>query len=390
MARKLQEELNELKEKLGVDKFWSWSRYNKYKTSPYEYFLKYLKRANPDRKDSIYTYTGSLAHDILEKFYENEITYGEMAEIFQEKWLIYDTLDLKFNRSDEEMNEKIKLRYKKDLDCFFRDHKILENNVLLEEFIQINVDSHYFIGYIDLLRKDDKGNIIIQDWKTSSIYLKDKAVKEAGQLLLYAIGVSQTTNTPMDKIKICWNFLKYCNITIQQKNGDKKVRQIQRSKLGESLKANCKMWLKEMGYTKDEILEHTERLIMTNNLNVLPQDIREKYEMDDCHVFVDITDELIGGLKADISQTLNEIANKEKEYETSKDDKLFWDNEEKLKTDEYYFLNLCEYSPKLHKPLKEYLDKKDAMEQEKNNIFIPEQSSIKNKTGDDWNWLNEL
>ena len=79
-----------------------------------------------------------------------------------------------------------------------------------------------------------------------------------------------------------------------------------------------------------------------------------------------------------------------KPFNELSDDKLFWDNEEKLKTDEYYFLNLCEYSPKLHKPLKEYLDKKDAMEQEKNNIFIPEQSSIKNKTGDDWNWLNEL
>ena len=44
-------------------------------------YLKYIKRAKEDRANSIYVTTGGLAHNILEKFYTNEIPYEKMRQI---------------------------------------------------------------------------------------------------------------------------------------------------------------------------------------------------------------------------------------------------------------------------------------------------------------------
>ena len=40
--RKTPEELEKIKQQYGVDELWSFSRLNKYVTSPYEYYLKYI------------------------------------------------------------------------------------------------------------------------------------------------------------------------------------------------------------------------------------------------------------------------------------------------------------------------------------------------------------
>lgn len=83
------------------------------------------------------------------------------------------------------------------------------------------------------------------DWKTSSIYKGKKAENECGQLVVYAIGLNQQ-GVPMDKIRICWNFLKYVSIQYEQANGAVKTREVERCKIGESLQTNAKMWLKKL------------------------------------------------------------------------------------------------------------------------------------------------
>ena len=78
MARLTSEQLQEFMKKEGVNKLWSWSKINCFHTSPYEYYLKYIKKAKEDRADSIYVTTGGLAHNILEKFYTDEITFDKI------------------------------------------------------------------------------------------------------------------------------------------------------------------------------------------------------------------------------------------------------------------------------------------------------------------------
>ena len=109
MARLTGEQLDALMKKENCNRIWSWSKINCFHVSPYEYYLKYIKKAKEDRADSIYTTTGGLAHNILEKFYTGEITYDKMIDEFEDGWIVAaDIADLKFDRADEERNEQIK------------------------------------------------------------------------------------------------------------------------------------------------------------------------------------------------------------------------------------------------------------------------------------------
>ena len=216
-VRKTSEELEKILKQEGCSRWWSWSKINCFHTSSYEYYLKYIKKVKEDRANSIYVTTGGIAHDILEKFYSNQISYNEMIEQFEDGWMVAaEIADLKFDRSDEERNAKIKDKYYENLVHFFKNHTKLENKPIIEQFVKVKIGGNLIQGYIDIAFKDDDGCITIQDWKTSSIYKGAKAENESGQLVLYALALNQQ-GVPMDKIKIRWNFFKYVTIQYQQK-----------------------------------------------------------------------------------------------------------------------------------------------------------------------------
>lgn len=357
MARLTGEQLNALMKKEGVDRLWSWSKINCFHTSPYEYYLKYIKEAKEDRANSIYTTTGGLAHDILEKLYTNEISYSSMVEQFEDGWMVAtDIADLKFDRTDEEKNIKIKDKYYWNLIHFFSNHTVLKNKPMIEQFIKVRIDNNLFQGYIDCAFKDDDGNIHIVDFKTSSIYKGAKAENESGQLVLYALGLNQQ-GIPLDKIKICWNFLKYVSIQYEQKNGAIKTREVERNEIGESLQSNAKTWLKAFGYEPDEYLKE---MLDTNSIDCLPEEVRNKYVISDCYVYVDLTDKLIEKWTTHVSTVIKDIELREKDYAETHSDKCFFDTNESVKEQSYYFANLCGYSRSLHKPYDEYCKRLEA------------------------------
>lgn len=397
MARKTKEELNALQKKLNVDRLWSWSRYHTYVVSNFEYFLKYILNKKEDRTDSIYSYTGGLSHDILEKFYRKKIKFSDMINEFEDGWTMYEIADLKFNRNDEEKDKKIRVKYKNNLVHFFKNHNKIKGKVELEKFITIKIGTHVFQGYLDFCRKDKDGNFIIQDWKTSSIYKGKKALEEAGQLILYAIGLNQM-GVPFDKIRICWNFLKYCNVTVTQAKIDKEtglntttVRQIERSEIGSSLHSSAKMWLTKLGY-EERLLEYLDLLVQTNDIKCLPKEVQSKFKIEDCYVYVDITDELINSFKVDIIDTLHEVKTKELEYHNTLDENIFWDSDESIKKQDYYFATLCGFSPSLHKPYAQYLDKLKEQNNNRDNVFggVGSDLSDENNDGEDLSWLDML
>lgn len=385
------EEIDKLRESLGTDRLYSWSRINCVHNSLYEYYLKYILHKPEDRDDSIYKVTGGIAHTILEDFYGKKIGYGDMIDEFEDGWtLAFDVAELKFNRKDSNRNQTIADKYYFDLQSFFKTHEVIHDDMKIEEFITVKIGDQYYQGYIDCLIKDEPGNYTILDWKTSSIYKGEKARNECGQLVMYAMALHQQ-GIPYNQIRIGWNFLKYMCVTVQSKNGTKKVREIERYELGDKLQANAKMWLKEFGYT-DNLTEYLDKLSQTNDINVLPEEVRAKYELHDCYVYVPITEELLEQWTTYIIDTEKRIRQLEAEYEAlravgsfEEADKVWWEDEESIKKQSYYLLNMSGYSPKLHKPYKAYLDKLNNNTDDdllkKNN----EKEEI-----DNMDWLNDL
>lgn len=389
------EDLKKLCEALGTDRLNSWSRVNCVHNSLYEYLLKYILHIKEDRDDSIYKVTGGISHDIMERFYTHELDYDKMAEEFDDGWMTaFDIAELKFVRGDGKRNQSIADKYYYDLKNFFETHEIITEPIDIEQFVTVKVGDEYYQGYIDALIKHEDGSYTILDWKTSSIYKGDKAKNECGQLVMYSLALHQK-GIPFDKIKIAWNFLKYQCVTVQSKKGVKKVREIERCTLGEKLQANAKMWLKEFGYTEDQVFEYLDKLAQTNDIKVLPEEVQEKYEFHDCYVYVELTQELIDYWTNFIIDTMKEIRSKEAQYEELKEagkyeeaDKLWWEDEESVKKQSYYLSNLCGYSPNLHKPYKAYLEALDA--QKNGDILGTKKKSDEEYAIDDLGWLNNL
>lgn len=356
MARLTSEELQTLMKNEGVSRIWSWSKWNCFHTSPYEYFLKYILHKKEDRTDCIYTTTGGIAHDIMERRYTGKLPYEQMIDDFEDGWVTaFNIAEMKFDRNSPEKNDKISQKYYENLKHFFMNHTPLKYKPVIEQFVKAKIGDNLFQGYIDVCFKDDEGNFNILDWKTSSIYKGKKAENECGQLVVYAIGLNQQ-GVPMDKIRICWNFLKYVSIQYEQANGAVKTREVERCKIGESLQTNAKMWLKKLGYA-DQVDDYLKLLLDTNGIECLPKEVQEKYIISDCYVYIPLTDELINRWKETIISTINDIELREKDYEETQSDKAFWDTDESVEAQSYYFSTLCGYSPNLHLPYKEYLER---------------------------------
>lgn len=364
------EQLEEIKKKYGVDTLWSWSRLEKAITSKNEFYLAYIKRVSEDRTDCVYGTMGGLCHDTLEKLYEKQIQYDDMLTYFSENWsTAIDIMDLKFDRNNAEKNRSIGSKYKENLEHFFAHHtQIQSKDIVVEKFILTNWDGIIFQGYADCIFKDDDGYYNIIDFKTSTKYTSSVMKEKCGQLVNYAFGLNQM-GVPLDKIKIAWNFLKYASVKYEQANGVKNTRDIERRDIGLKLQTNVKMWLKKLGYT-DQVDKYLDELIKTNSIDCLPEDVREKFEISDCYIYVPLTKELINYWKDIVKETVNRINELNKIYENklifdpTHAEEIWADSLEDVEKESYYYATLSGYSANLNESYKkylEYLDKKKSI-----------------------------
>ena len=395
--RLTKEELQKVKDRYGVDELFSWSKVNTFMTSPYEFYLQYVLRKKPDVDNCAYAPMGGCAHQIIEDYYSGKIKYDEMIECFEDSWTTaIEIADLRFDRNDSEKNESIKNKYKEGLECFFRNHKPLENKVELERFLSAKIGDYVLQGYADAITKDENDNFVIIDWKTSTKYSKKALEEHSGQLTVYAISLMQL-GVPLERIRCAFNFLKYCNVEVTMKNGNKKVRTIERYKLGESLVSNCRMWLKDYGCNEEEADEYLKQLIDSNSIECLPTEIQQKFTLDDCYVYIDLNEKLVEKWTKEIIANIKDIELRRADWEETKNDGIWWDDESSVKAQSYYFSTLCGFSPNLHKPYKEYLEKLEASKNGDifGNLGMPTTSTVTNKVIEnknevDLSWLDSI
>ena len=389
------EELNKVKEQYGVDILWSFSRFNCYRTSKYEYMLKYIAKVKENNdKMSAYAPLGTVCHDNIEAYYEGKLSVDSLPNEFDDAFTVnIDIAGLCFDRCDSTKNENIKTKYYKNLMHYFENFKPMDVTPKLEQFLTIKVtDDIVFQGYADCLSIED-GYCIVTDFKTSSIYKGKKAEKESAQLVLYSEALKQK-GFPKDKIKARWAFLKYVDIDCEQVNGKIKTRTVERAEIGNSLQSSAKTWLKKYGY-EDDLLVYLDALAQSNDIKVLPEDVQKKFVVRDCYVYIDNIWDIYDELKDEIVKTIAEINEKTEKYNELKDtnleaaEHLFWDDDETLKAQSYYFNNLCGYNIPTVKPYKQYLDRINA-DKSLDLLGLNNKNQNEVKEEDDLSWLNDL
>lgn len=391
------EQLEKVKKKYGVNELYSWSKINTFMTSPYEFYLQYVLRKKPDIDNCAYAPLGGIVHQIIEDYYNGKIDYENMAEQFEDGWVTaIDIADLKFDRNDEAKNNNIKAKYKEDLYHFFNHHVPLKNKVELERFLSAKIGDYVLQGYADAITKDDDSNFVIIDWKSSTKYSKKALEEHSGQLTVYAISLMQL-GVPLDRIRCAFNFLKYCTVEYEQANGATKLRDIERFELGEKLQSNLKVWLKKLGY-ENQMDEYLKMVIDTNSIECLPEDVQAKYKISDCYCYIDLNENLVEKWTKEIITTIKDIELRRADYEETHSINVWWDSEESVKAQSYYFATLSGYSANLHLPYQTYL-KKLEVAQNGGDMFggllgsgaTSSSNVIKNKNDEiDLSWLDNI
>lgn len=390
-----EEELARVREKYHVDELWSYSRLDTFRISPYLFFLKYVKHEQP-KKDMVSPYgiIGGAVHTVLEKYYKGDIQYKDMLEEFQNEYATQiELFELKFNNSDEKLNESISRKYKADLEHFFSNYVPVPGKHWMEQFVSLEVQPGVVIqGYIDDTVKEEDGSIHLYDFKTSSIsgYRGDRLIEHSHQLVLYAEALRQK-NVPEDKIKLSFNMLKYVNVDIEQKNGSIKTSTIERCQIGEKLQTKASMCLKNFGYSEEEMNTYLADMLTDNSIEGLPDEVKAKFVIKDCYIDVPNPFEIYKDLKLEIIDIVSEIDNRKHEYAETHDDKVWYDDEELIKEQMYFHLQLSDYAPQQHKPLWIYLEKLEKEEEEKKASMDLLGVTKKTESGDDdLSWIDNI
>jgi PD-(D/E)XK nuclease superfamily len=357
------EQLELIKEKLGVDTLWSYSKVSTFSQCTWLFKLKYIDKVKV-QKDNVYTFFGNIAHDIIQGLYEKKHEYKDMINIFEQKvleWRVDDNPKLKFS-SDKERDG-----YIENLKHYFTHTDVIPYNVVNEKPVIAvfqGKDKYVFQGYVDTEYTDDKGNLIILDYKTSSMsgFTGKKLIEKSKQLIIYAIGISQFRKIPLEKIRIRYDMMKYCNVSYMQKNGKIKTTKAERRLWVAKISNQIRKDLERLGIDPITIDGMVKEAINRNTLDNMPKEVQDKYTISNCYIDIQLTDEVVKELESELTSTLDKIVAKSKEEDV---EEAFARNRIE-QSDSYYCTNLCDARDhcKYYKEYKEhstmFLDKKDA------------------------------
>lgn len=351
MARLSKEELKALKKKYGD--IYSYSKYNTYLNDPYSYYLNYVRHIKKDRPDNNFCAFGDTTHSLIEQGYENNWTPEEMLARFQNEAVKFELLDQKF-MSSEKINANVESKYIPCVEHYIKNFAPLPYPFKIEEMIDTMVGKYYFYGYVDMSHTEPDGTAIITDFKTSTLYSKASIPDYSEQLLLYCKGYSEKYSLPIDKIKLRWDFVKYVNVSFTQENGKERIQAVLRCDLGDFLSRKVKTWATKAKYAEEKVAEFIEMALVGNHNN-LPQDIQDRYDIQNCYVYIDFGQKDLDKLCEKIETTIDEASAKKFVYELTGDESVFMF--EISDKEAFYFNNLCGYSSRLHKPYAEYIEK---------------------------------
>lgn len=352
----VQDEIKDLRSK-GVS-IWSHSKLSTFHNCQYEWHQTYNKKQRGI--ENVYSSAGSHVHSFIESVYRDEKDKSNFSLEFSEYMAELEFLGIDFP------SEQIRDNFLADMKHYCEHFKKLDGRYLLEKQFLTKVGEHYFQGFIDMINVNDVldengekvGNTIdVIDWKTSSKFSGKEKLKSSGnQLVMYKMALEDNGKTKIDSVK--WCMLKYIHVCHTQKNGKIKYKMCSRRKWVKEMESAFKKDMLASGM--DDLLVNMllEEAIENNNIDNLPDVIKEKYWTEDCYVEYVVDDEKIEEFVNYVNDTIAEIESKDK----NNDDE--WKPVD-FEKDSFYCNHLCGFRESC-KFLKEY---KAQFAKNKENAF---------------------
>lgn len=162
--------------KLSEKKF-SFSSVKLFEQCPYAFYLKYIE--GHQEKPNVYAMFGSFVHHILERYFKSELCAFELADVFEAEYSQNVTEKFQFYNI-------YKSFYNKTLDYLKHFEGINGEIVGVEEKLETKFGDYDFIGYADLIMRDDKGLFIVDHKSHAAFKSKTEREEYFKQLYLYA------------------------------------------------------------------------------------------------------------------------------------------------------------------------------------------------------------
>lgn len=311
---------------------YSISRLNNFGQCKLGYYYTYILK---DRgKDSIYGTMGGCIHDCLQNICDGNGTYEDMFNTYKNELNKCRLVGMKFP------SENIGESWDKDMVHFVTNFRSPYNKTLTEKGFVTKIGDVYMQGFIDLMTPNEDSLDVI-DWKSSSSFKGDKLLKAGRQLVLYKIAVEKEFGVPVNEVM--WYMMKYVYV-----NYDGKQKMCNRGKWVKEVSNLIKTQLKKLGVADILIPMMIDKAIENNSLDNMPQEVKDRFVLEDCIVKYNITQELI-------EETVRYIENSVKEIEGSGEDieKYPPCNIDK---ENFFCSTLCGHSDKCS-PYKDWLNK---------------------------------
>lgn len=341
--RKMDIKLQELFDK-GIPVY-SYSKLCSWHGCKYNYYQAYILHKRS--KNNIYNSIGTVVHDDLEKIYHHEQTLEQAKKSFHNIIKECEDKGIKFPSNPP----TTKINYLKNMNHFFDNYKIINTQMQTEQFVlykipridnpQKDEDYIWIQMYVDsivpIYKNNELNSLLVNDWKTSSKFTKQDLLEKGRQLIIYKLGVEQMIGVPVSKVG--WTMLKYvysCYMTKGSKQNPSKVKKsIQQRKDGvKFLKKRLVDEYIKMGHDTMEAELIVGKMVNDNDLSNLPQELKNKYWVEDCFLEYDFDDKIIDECNDWIKKTVQEIERTEKHINN-------FPPKEITDKDNYFCFNLC-------------------------------------------------
>ena len=164
------------------DKVWSYSSLKLYEQCPYAFYLHYVE--DVEDKPNAFSQHGSFVHNLLQRYFEGELAAFELSDVYEEQYDLWVTERFPFFTMYKAFYEKT-LTYLENFDGI--GGKI----VGVEQELTAEIGGYKFIGYADLIIRDEHGLVIIDHKSHGKWKSKKERADYLRQLYLYAYCVKQ-------------------------------------------------------------------------------------------------------------------------------------------------------------------------------------------------------
>ncbi len=177
---------------------YSFSKLSSFHNCKYGYYLTYIEHHKGIT--NCFASYGLFVHSIMERYAKGELSLWDLPKIYKEEFTTAvpeEFPDAFFCHDMRQLYYDQGLQFLQDF-AGYEDIKILDT----ETQFDLDIDDWTFNGIIDLVFRDERGRLIIRDYKSKSTFKSKKEKAEyARQLYLYSLYVKQRYGRYPDELQ---------------------------------------------------------------------------------------------------------------------------------------------------------------------------------------------